>query len=55
MKQYTICFEITGGITIEAESEEDAMAYFYSEGGQEAVGMALSTNEVSVTEIYEEE
>lgn len=55
MKTYTICFEITGGISVEAESEEEALDYFASESGQEAVGMCLHQNQVSVTEIYVEE
>ena len=55
MKTFTICFEITGGISVEAEDEERALNYFYSESGQEAVGMCLHQNQVSVTEICEEE
>ena len=55
MRTYTICFEITGGISVEAENEEDALNYFNSEDGQADVGMCLSQNQVSVTEIYVEE
>lgn len=55
MNTYTICFMVTGGISVEAESEEEAMEYFKSESGQEAVGMCLSGNDVTVTEIYEDD
>lgn len=55
MKTYTIRFMVTGGISVEAESVDAALEYFESEGGQEAVGMCLSENEITVTEVYEEE
>ena len=54
-KNYTVCFMVTGGITVEAESKEEAMAYLDTESGQEAVGMILSGNEVTITEVLEEE
>lgn len=54
-KTFVVCFEVTGGISVEAESADEALAYFYSEDGQEAVGMCLQQNGVSVTEIYEDE
>lgn len=46
MQTYIICFQVTGGISVEAESEDAALEYFYSDAGQEAVGMCLSQNEV---------
>lgn len=54
MKTFTVCFMVTGGITVEAETEEEAMAYLDSESGQEAVGAILSGNDVTVTEVHEE-
>ena len=53
-KTYTICLMITGGITVEAESEDEARAYLDSEDGQEAIGSILAGNDITVTEIYEE-
>ena len=55
MKTYTVCFMVTGGITVEADTEEEAIAYLDSEDGQEAVGMILSGNDVKVTEVFVEE
>jgi len=55
MQTYTICFQVTGGISVEAESEDAALEYFWSDAGQEAVGMCLSQNEIDVTEILDEE
>ena len=55
MKNYTVCFMVTGGITVEAETEEEAIAYLSSEDGQEAVGMCLALNEPTITEVYETE
>lgn len=56
MKRYTICFQVTGGITVaEASSEDEAMKYFYSKAGQDLARKILGMNEISVTEIYEEE
>ncbi len=52
---YTISFMATGGVTVEAESEEEALKLFHSDSVQEAVGMELSAAEVTVTEIRREE
>lgn len=54
MKEYTICFLVTGGITVEAESEEEALRKFDSEEVQEAVADILLWNSVDITDIYEE-
>lgn len=54
-KAYTICFMVTGGITVEAESEDEAIEYFNSEAGQMEVLENLNENEVDITEVYEEE
>ena len=53
MKTCTICFMVTGGINVEAEDEEDALNYFASDAGQEAAGMCLAQNQVTVTEVFE--
>lgn len=55
MKTFTVCFMVTGGLTVEAETEEEAIAYLDSEDGQEAIGMILSDNDVTVTEVFEAE
>ncbi len=55
MRTYTICFEITDRISVKAENKEAALHYFNSKDGQAEVGMSLSQNQVSVTEIYAEE
>lgn len=51
MRTYTICFITSGGLTIEAETEEEALDYLESEEGQEAIGMCLSGNDITVTDI----
>lgn len=53
MKEYLICFDVTGGLTVEAESYEEALEYVRSESGQEAIGIILAQNDVTVTEISE--
>ena len=55
MKHYTICFMATGGIVIDAESEEEAINRFDSGEFDEEIGMILSQSEITFTEIYEEE
>lgn len=55
MKTYTIYFMVDGDLTVQAESEEEALAYLESEDGQEAIGMILSSAEIVVTEIVEED
>ena len=52
MKTFTVCFMVTGGLTVEAETEEEAIAYLDSEDGQEAIGIILSGNDVTITEVY---
>lgn len=51
---YTICFMSTGGVTIEADSEAEALKKFYSDAVQEEVGKELAMNEIDITEVYEE-
>lgn len=51
--QYIVCFMVTGGISVEADSPEEAREYFESEGGQEAVAMCLQPEVATITEITE--
>ena len=52
---YTVCFMVTGGITVKADSEEEAMDYLDTEDGMEAVAMCLAQNDLTITEVYEED
>lgn len=54
-KAYTICYMVTGGITIEAESESEALEKFNNGEFDEQIGQSLAENEVTMTELYEEE
>lgn len=54
MKEYTICFLVTGDITVEAESEEEALRKFDSEEMQEEIDYILRMGEVDITDIIEE-
>ena len=54
MAMYTIRFMATGGITVEAESEEEAMIKFYGNDVQDDIGFILAENGVDVTEVYED-
>lgn len=49
--KYIICFEVTAGIEVEAESEEDALNYFCSAKGIAEAEHALLLNQISVTEV----
>ena len=53
MKNYTVLFEIIGGVVIEAESADEAKEKFYNESCQEAVAMLVSNNEPVITEVFE--
>jgi len=55
MKRFIVCFEVTGGIEVEAETADEARERFWSEDCQEAVGICLQQNDVTITEISEEE
>jgi len=56
-KLYTISFVKYGGITIEAESEEEALDIFNSDAGQEDAMYELANNysPLDITDIIEEE
>ena len=53
MKAFTICYMVTGGITVEAETADEAMAEFDNGEFDEEIGRSLAENEVTFTEIYE--
>lgn len=55
MKVYTIGFEISGGITVEAETVEEALQFFRSDKGQELVGLEIPYCDPYVTYIEEED
>jgi len=55
MKVFTICYMVTGGITIEAQSEEEAMERFHSGEFDEEIGQSLANNELTLTEVYEDD
>lgn len=54
MAMYTICFMATGGITVEAESEEEAMNRFEADDIQADIGTILAENGVDITGVYED-
>ena len=54
-KNYTVCFMVTGGITVEAESEEEAIAIARSEESMEDISESLLANALTITEVYEED
>ncbi len=55
-KVYTICFMVTGGVTIEAESEDEALSLFDTSPAVIADAYAsLADNELTITDIIEEE
>ena len=53
--QFVVCFEVTGGISIEAESESDAIQKFHSGEYDAAVGTELAQNSVNITDVFEAE
>lgn len=55
MKTFTICFMVAGGLSVEAETVHDAIAYLSTEDGQEAVNMELQQNDLTITDIIEGE
>ena len=55
MKAFTICYMVTGGITVEAETEDEALSRFQSGEFDEDIARSLAENEISFTEMYEEE
>lgn len=53
MAKYTVCFMATGGIDIEADSEEEAIRKFNEETLEEDVIENLTANGWNVTEVFE--
>ena len=54
MAIYTVCFMATGGIEIEADSEEEAVRKFNAEIVEEDIIENLTANGWDVTEVFEE-
>ena len=55
MKQYTICFDVSAAITVDAESEEEALEKFrFDDAVIEDAHRELGYHGLYVTEIYEE-
>ena len=55
MKKFTVCFMATGGMQIEADSEEEAVRKFNEEILEEDIIENLTTNGWDVTEVFEED
>lgn len=55
MAIYTVCFMATGGMQIEADSEEEAVRKFNEEVLEEDIIENLTTNGWDVTEVFEED
>lgn len=55
MAIYTVCFMATGGMQIEADSEEEAVRKFNEEIDQNDIIENLTTNGWDVTEVFEED
>ena len=53
MKQYTICFAATGGITINAESEDEALEKFEGLSDHDIM-CELGRNGFDITDIIDE-
>ncbi len=54
MKTWTVCFMTTGGVSVEADTEEEVLNWFRSDAGQTAAWMCLS-DEITITEVLCEE
>lgn len=54
MKKFTVCFMATGGMQIEANSEEEAVRKFNDEVLEEDIIENLTTNGWDITEVFEE-
>lgn len=55
MKDYTICFRVTGGVTIRANSQAEAIKWFRSEEGQKLARKDIENDEFDITFIDEQE
>ena len=54
MAIYTVCFMATGGMQIEADSEEEAVRKFNEEILEEDIIENLTSNGWDITEVFEE-
>lgn len=54
MAIYTVCFMATGGMQIEADSEEEAVRKFNEDILEEDIIENLTANGWDVTEVFEE-
>lgn len=54
MAKFTVCFMATGGIDIEADSEEEAIRKFNEEIDQNDIIENMTENGWDVTEVFEE-
>lgn len=55
MAKYTVCFIATGGIEIEADSEEEAVRKFNEEVDQNDIIENMTENGWDMTEVFEED
>lgn len=55
MKKFTVCFMATGGIEIEADSEEEAVRKFNEEILEEDIIENLIPNGWDMTEVFEDD
>jgi len=55
MKDYTICFRVTGGVTIRANSQAEAIRWFRSEEGQKLAREDIEGSELDITFIVPDE
>lgn len=55
MAKFTVCFMATGGIDIEADSEEEAVRKFNEEVDQNDIIENMTENGWDVTEVFEED
>lgn len=51
--KFTVCFQATGGIEIEAENEDEAIRKFNEEVDQNDIIENLTENGWDITEIFE--
>ncbi len=54
MAIYTVCFMATGGMQIEADSEEEAVRKFNEESLEEDIIENLTANGWNLTEVFDE-
>ena len=55
MAKFTVCFMATGGIDIEADSEEDAIRKFNDETDPNDIIENMTENGLTITEVFKED